>query len=58
MKIVEGFKKNMYRFLYMAGPYERSLTESLNNAHFSIVPPTAPRTRGMAPVQPEAFLCR
>jgi hypothetical protein len=48
----EGFKKNMYRFLFIAGPYERSLTESFNNAYFNIVPSSATGARETAMAAP------
>jgi hypothetical protein len=33
-----GFKKNMYAFLYIAGPYEKSLTAAFNNEQVRFVP--------------------
>jgi hypothetical protein len=38
-----GFKKNMYSFLHIAGPYEKSLTAAFNNGHFRLIPPAGRR---------------
>jgi len=47
-----GFKKNMYSFLYIAPPYERSLTESFRNEHFRIVPQSPTGTREIERTEP------
>jgi len=47
-----GFKKNMYSFLYIAPPYERSLTDSFGNEQFRIVPQPVSGTRETERQQP------